>query len=231
MPEKTTNAKSFFDKTHLYLHKQFGVRVRAEIARDLIGHAVKNRAVLDAGCGDGGVTAQFAHEASQLHLVDISEKMLALAKAKALESRLERMRFINSDIEKVETGQQYDLVVAFGLIMHVRSPISTLQKLHGLLVPGGFLLVQFTNCEHPISRFNRWANPSGSGWVNTFSEKSFLAMALQCGFKVEKKLRYSWLLSGLGRLPDALLYRFHKWTYKNRWASRFGMDCVYLLEK
>jgi 2-polyprenyl-3-methyl-5-hydroxy-6-metoxy-1,4-benzoquinol methylase len=59
MADKIAQTKSFFDKTHLYLHKQFGLRVRAEIARDVVGYAIKGHAVLDAGCGDGSITAQF----------------------------------------------------------------------------------------------------------------------------------------------------------------------------
>jgi hypothetical protein len=39
--------------------------------------------------------------------------MLALAKANAPRSALGKMRFINSDIQKVEIAQQYQVVVAF----------------------------------------------------------------------------------------------------------------------
>ncbi len=228
---KSNEVKSFFDQTHIYLHKDFGVSVRAEIAWDLLADRIEGKRVIDVGCGNGDVTLRYLDKVEQLDYLDISDKMLELVKSKVPENMASKVAFFNCDLEQLDVTKKYDIIVAYGLIMHVNSPFESLKKMSELLEPGGLLLTQYTNYSHPISRFNKFLRRERNYSINKIDKKIFKDLTSKLGFKVLKSFSYSWMVSGLGFLPTSVLYKFHKWTYKNKFVGSLGMDDVYLLTK
>lgn len=229
--DKNNEVKSFFDDTNKYLHKDFGVQVRAEIAYDLIDSEVDGKRIIDLGCGNGNVSLQFLHRASALHFLDISDKMLDLVKKRIPTSQEYKVEFFNCDLEELRISQKYDIIIAYGLIMHVNSPEKSVLKMSELLNPNGLLIIQYTNWKHPISKINNALSPKGNYTLNRIDKSVFETIIDKAGLAVLKSFSYSLLLKGLGKFPDKLLYRFHRFTYTNRIAARVGMDDVYLLRK
>jgi len=228
---KNEKVKSFFDATHIYLHKDFGVRVRTDIAYDLLGAEVIGKRLIDLGCGNGNVSLQFIDKVQELDFLDISDKMLDLVKEKISDSDLHKVNFFNCDLEEFKIDKKYDIIIAYGLLMHVNSPLKSLEKIYEMLNPGGLLLTQYTNCGHPMNKINKLFSSKSSYELNDIDEKLFHLLIFNQGFQIVTSFKYSLLLKGLGRLPDQWLYRFHKWTYENKLARKLGMDNVYLLTK
>lgn len=228
---KNSEVKSFFDDTDKYLHKDFGILVRAEIANELIGSLVDGKRIIDLGCGNGNVSLQFLDRTSALHFLDISDKMLDLVKRKIPDNQGNKVDFFNCDLEELQVNQKYDIIIAYGLIMHVNSPEKSVLKMSELLNPNGLLIIQYTNWKHPISRINIFFRPKGNYRLNKIDKTSFKKIIDSAGLVVLKSFSYSLLLKGLGKLPDKLLYRFHRFTFTNKVVSQLGMDDVYLLRK
>lgn len=155
MKNKNEKVKSFFDKTHIYLHKHFGIRVRMDIAADLLADKISGKRMIDLGCGNGDVGLQFIDEAREVHFLDISDKMLDIVKEKVLNKNQDKVKFFNCDLEKFEITEKYDVLIAYGLLMHVNSPARSIAKMSEMLSDDGLLLIQYTNYTHPISRFNK----------------------------------------------------------------------------
>lgn len=228
---KNTEVKSFFDETHKYLHKDFGIRLRADIANDLLGKQIDNKRIIDLGCGNGNVSLQFLHRASALHFLDISDKMLELVKSKIPPDQQHKVAFYNGDLEELDIIDKYDVIIAYGLIMHVNSPEKSLRKMSELLAPKGLLLTQYTNFRHPISKINSALEGKNTYQLNKIDKSIFKSIINKMGLSVLTSFSYSLLLKGLGKLPDAFLYKFHRLTYTNKFMSSIGMDDVYLLQK
>jgi SAM-dependent methyltransferase len=85
-------------------------------------HARKVQSVLEIGCGEGGVLAQFDAIRTRVG-VDWSEERLAAARARELPN----VRFDQGDITKLDTmfvSEQFDAVVAFDVLEHFEKETS-----------------------------------------------------------------------------------------------------------
>ena len=96
--------------------------------------------VLDLACGDGTITAYFAHHYERVVGVDASEKHLAKARERA-----PNVEFHESLIENFETTERFDGVFMLCLLEHVLDPAAVLQAAARLLKPDGLMVVQVPN--------------------------------------------------------------------------------------
>jgi ubiquinone/menaquinone biosynthesis C-methylase UbiE len=100
--------------------------------------------VLDVGCGTGLALLEVARELSpcrSLVGVDISPGMLDIARQKA-ESVGIAANFVNADIASLELPpSSFDLILCNGVLHWLDDRPAIMKKLHGLLRPGGQLLL------------------------------------------------------------------------------------------
>lgn len=69
----------------------------------------KNSEVLELGCGTGRVSIPLAKESKQLTGIEISESMLAQAKAKCQEDNID---FLLGDITSINLSKKFDFIIA-----------------------------------------------------------------------------------------------------------------------
>ena len=119
--------------------------------------AVDGRRVLDLGCGAGQLAHYLATSgAAEVIGVDVSERMLALARAGWAHPRVTYQR---SAIEAVAfPSARFDLVVSSLVLHYVDDYAGLIRRLAGWLAPGGIVVY---STEHPIFT----ARLPGEGWV------------------------------------------------------------------
>lgn len=229
--------QSFFDDTDNYLEKSFGVRIRALIARELLGE-LTNARILDVGCGNGAVSLQYAHSGNCLTLIDLSDRMLELAiRNTPLEYRSE-ITYLNMDFHEFQPAELFDFVFCLGLLAHVPDFQQTINKLASFLTAGGYCVLQFTDQSRLISKINAHLYSLFSRLRDAYNYKINLITYAQIdgiirlnGFRMLEKRRYSLLIPGMGRLPDSFLFQYQLMTLRNPWLSRMGSDLILLLSK
>ncbi|MEM7760965.1 MAG: class I SAM-dependent methyltransferase [Cyanobacteria bacterium P01_A01_bin.40] len=102
--------------------------------------------VLDYGCGTGTASCQFSSQVKEIHAIDISSKMIEIAKEKAAVSKIENVRFEQSDIfDKKYSNESYDVILAFNMLHTVTSPRDVMQRINELLKPEG-VFISVTPC-------------------------------------------------------------------------------------
>ena len=79
MSTRTERAKTFFGNPDLYLRGNHRVSLRAHFVRGLLGD-VRNSRILDLGCGDGRISAQFLPAGNHVTMLDLSDRMLERVK-------------------------------------------------------------------------------------------------------------------------------------------------------
>ena len=79
MGSRVENTTRFFSDPDLYLTKNHRVRLRSLIVKDLAGE-IEGCRILDLGCGDGSISAQFLPAKNLVTMVDLSAGMLERAK-------------------------------------------------------------------------------------------------------------------------------------------------------
>jgi len=102
--------------------------------------------VLDFGCGTGTTSCELSSHVKQIHAIDISPKMIEIAKEKAIFNKVENVNFEHGEIfdEKYE-DESFDKILAFNMLHTIPDPKATLDKIHALLKPEG-LFISITPC-------------------------------------------------------------------------------------
>jgi ubiquinone/menaquinone biosynthesis C-methylase UbiE len=146
---KVDQVRSLFDIPEKYLAgRQFDIRIRLETVQDLTKNLSIDR-VLDLGCGDGSISLPLLPQIKKLTLLDISTKMLELARKRIPFDRVDDVEVINSNFIAANLkSESFDLVLAIGILAHVDSPSAALSEIARVVKPGGSVVVQFTDSFH-----------------------------------------------------------------------------------
>ncbi|MCG8074182.1 MAG: class I SAM-dependent methyltransferase [Candidatus Thiodiazotropha taylori] len=93
-----------------------------EIAMAIFGEDLRNLAVLDLGCLEGGLSIQFARLDVHVDGVDIRGDSIAKARTAADILELNSLRFFEGDVlnlPKIELRNTYDIILCAGLLYHL----------------------------------------------------------------------------------------------------------------
>lgn len=119
---------------------------------------VKNKKVLDAGCGEGYFSRMLAKSEAAVTAVDYSEKMLEIAKERTpIDLRIDYRLGNCEDLFFLEDNS-FDLIVSNMVIQDLANYEKAFQEMHRLLVDGGYFIFSIL---HPC-----FVTPE-SGWEKT----------------------------------------------------------------
>ncbi len=219
---------SFFNETENYLHRSFGVRLRAEIVRDFVGN-LNNLQILDAGCGDGGVSLQFLKD-NQITFCDLSENMLQRVAVQIPTELMSHSKFVNCPIADFNSDNKFDYIFCIGVLAHVPSVSLCIAHLAKQLNPNGSLIVQFSDYRHWLTKLS--VSLAGYDYsVNKIRYKELEQIIYQLNFNIVQRVQYNFMLPGMGKLPDSLLYNLQRATLKFKFLRLIGTEHVWMLKK
>lgn len=147
----------------------------------------RGKRILEIGCGTGKNTEWLQSITDELMAVDLSDKMLAVAKSKISSGHVQ---FIQADIT-----QPWDFakgsfeLVTFSLVLeHISNLVPILQKAFHALAPGGKVYIGEL---HPFKQYSgskaRFDTASGTQVVSCFNHhiSDFTGAAEEAGFEIE----------------------------------------------
>jgi SAM-dependent methyltransferase len=158
---------------------------REALIADVLGRWIpEGTAVLEIGPGAGRWTEALLARASQLTLLDVSERPLELCRERFAEEA-GRMAFVQSsgnDMPGVADGS-IDAVWSFDVLVHV-APLDIagyLSEIARVLTPEGVAVL------HHADGRNRGRVPSRAGWRAPMSRGLLAALAAERGLRVERQ--------------------------------------------
>jgi ubiquinone/menaquinone biosynthesis C-methylase UbiE len=108
--------------------------------------------VLDAGCGAGYYSLRLAEHAARVVGVDLSPRMIALAKSRQFQASLRNAEFLVADLGGLPfDDHSFDFVVSRN-VLHLTSMEEAVPELCRVIRPRGRLLVQDLVAPHPRLR-------------------------------------------------------------------------------
>ncbi len=239
--DRSSDVAAFFGDSSRYVEQNHNIWIRRDIVSEILGDQSYARC-LDVGCGDGQIASVAAKRATELTLVDISPVMLDEASKTLQKSGHTNTRLICGDIESVplEKGR-YDLILALGLLAHVRSPREALCKIAEALSPSGIAIIQNFNAQHPLAkclmcyawlRTQLGLNPY---FWNSIAEREFLGWTDQVGMTLQGRFSYCLPFPGVRRLLSAdRLYRLTRSLFGSFEQARLqtlGFEVIYKFQR
>lgn len=135
------------------LHKLNAPRM-AYIQKHLCGYlgkSLKNKkplkglSVLDIGCGGGLLCELLARQGAEVTGLDVSEEMIKVAKAHAVESGLAidyRAQTVEAFCKK---GKKFDLITVMEVLEHAADGVSLLREAAAMMKPEGLMILSTMN--------------------------------------------------------------------------------------
>jgi 2-polyprenyl-3-methyl-5-hydroxy-6-metoxy-1,4-benzoquinol methylase len=102
--------------------------------------------VLDYACGPGTKTLELSGLVKEIHGIDISPKMIEIAKRQAVRLKISNVDFSQGIIfdERLER-ESFDVILGFNILHALEDTQKVMQRINELLKPGG-LFISITPC-------------------------------------------------------------------------------------
>jgi SAM-dependent methyltransferase len=115
--------------------------------------------VLDLGSGAGTdslVAAQMVGPAGRVVGIDMTEEMLAKARAAAATMGFENVEFVGGEAERLPfPDESFDVVISNGVIDLVPDKDAVFSEIHRVLRPGGRIQIADVTIQNPVSEEGR----------------------------------------------------------------------------
>lgn len=130
-----------YAQQHWKMAEKFG----HEYAGKLSAQGFQRGKIIDVGCGFGATNLVLAERfvESEIVGIDLSEPLLELAREAAADANLGgRIRFEIADVHQIPYPEDtFDVVLNINMVHLVEDPVSMLNEIERILVPGGHLLI------------------------------------------------------------------------------------------
>ncbi|GHV96306.1 methyltransferase [Spirochaetia bacterium] len=146
---------------------------------NLYSEMIKNKDILDFGCGTGGFLQRARTSAKQVYGIELENKL--------------KSYFLNNNLDVYQTiedcNHTVDYIFLFHVLEHIKDPFSILERLKQKLKPGGRLVVEVPNADDALltlykskafSCFTYW-----SPHLYLYNHTTLQMLAKKAGLKIE----------------------------------------------
>jgi 2-polyprenyl-3-methyl-5-hydroxy-6-metoxy-1,4-benzoquinol methylase len=124
---------------------------RCMFAYEFVAQSIKEKKVLDVGCGNADGTSIMADSASEINGMDYSHETIAQNKLK-FKNRT-NMKFQNAVVPPIEAADEtYDVVTAFQFIEHIHLRKEFIKEAARVTCHGGKLFITTPNIKRSLAR-------------------------------------------------------------------------------
>jgi len=154
------------------------------------GYLRPDMEVLEFGCGTGSTAITHAPFVKHIQAIDISSKMIEIARGKAEAGNLNNVTFKQLDIEELSVPDQtFDAVLGLSILHLVKNREQVISKVHKMLKPGG-IFVTSTPCLGDTMKFLKVIAPIGKIFglmplVKVFTTKELENSLTNAGFELD----------------------------------------------
>lgn len=101
-----------------------------------------NDIVLDFGCATGTVTTELSDYVKEIKGIDISSRMIYVAKRKVSEVNIKNIDFIQATIDDERLKiDSFHVIIAFNILHFFQDTQDVLKRINRLLKPGGLIII------------------------------------------------------------------------------------------
>ena len=177
------NAEMRADDTEVSLEE---IRVSAAIDDErrfeFVKRIAENKAVLDFGCGAGGVLHRLKRVASSVCGVELERDMCEAINREGIRC------YPSVDVASKELTESVDIITAFHVLEHLENPIEMLNRLKVLLKDDGIMVIEIPNADDALlGTYNNGAFADFTYWsahLYLYNNETFKKLIERAGLKV-----------------------------------------------
>lgn len=160
---------------------------KLQVTREYLGPDME---VLEIGCGTGSTAIIHAPYVKHVLAIDISSKMIEIAKGKARADNIENVSFEESSIDELSVvDQSMDVVLGLSILHLIENKDTVIARVYDMLKPGGFFVTS-TACLGDNMKFFKFIAPIGKFFgfmplVKVFTAKQLEDSMISAGFKID----------------------------------------------
>ncbi|MEO1132545.1 MAG: class I SAM-dependent methyltransferase [Cyanobacteria bacterium J06639_1] len=157
------------------------------------GYLKPNMEVFEFGCGTGSTAIVHAPHVKHIRAIDISEKMLEIARGKAEAEHIDNITFERSTIEDINIpAESLDVVLGLSILHLLSDKEAAIAKVYTALKPGG-IFASSTACLGNTMSFFKFIAPIGKllgliPLVKVFTVTELETSLTEAGFDID----YQW---------------------------------------
>ncbi|MEO0969754.1 MAG: class I SAM-dependent methyltransferase [Cyanobacteria bacterium J06639_18] len=113
-----------------------------------------NMEVLEFGCGTGSTAIIHAPYVKHIRAIDISSKMIEIARGKAEAQNITNITFEQLGIDELSVPDEtFDVVLGLSILHLLENKEQVIAKVHKILKPGGFIVTSTTCLGDTMNAF------------------------------------------------------------------------------
>jgi len=157
-------------------------------------HLGPDMAAFEFGCGTGSTAIAHAPYVGHIHAIDISSKMIEIARGKAERAGVDNVTFAQATIEAFGApDESYDVVLGLSILHLLEDRDAAIAKVHRMLKPGG-VFVSSTACLGDTMKWFKLVGPIGRflglmPLVRVFTMQDLLDSLTGAGFAIDHQWR------------------------------------------
>ena len=146
--------------------------------------------LLEFGCGTGSTAIVHAPHVKHIRAVDISPKMIEIARRKTAAEQIDNITYDVSTVEALSVpDNSVDMVLALSLLHLLEDKDAAIAKIYKMLKPGG-LFVTSTICLGDSMKWFKLIGPIGYALgiiprVQTFKKQELMDSFVEAGFAID----------------------------------------------
>jgi ubiquinone/menaquinone biosynthesis C-methylase UbiE len=113
---------------------------------------IRNKKILEVGCGSGAQTAYFAKKGAVVTAIDVSEGSINETKKRCLEHGIKNATILKMGVEEMPFSKKFDYVYINNVLMHVEDKDKAIQNMLKALKESGRLVMK-ESLKHWIFSF------------------------------------------------------------------------------
>jgi ubiquinone/menaquinone biosynthesis C-methylase UbiE len=160
---------------------------KLKITRELLRPDMQ---LLEFGCGTGSTALVHAPHVKHIRAIDISAKMIEIAKDKAGKAKVDNVTFEQATLDTIHPSpESFDMVLGLSILHLVEDRDAAIAKVAKLLKPGGHF-ISSTACLGDNMKIFKWIAPVGRFFgllpiLRVFTSNQLKDSLKQAGFDIE----------------------------------------------
>ena len=167
---------------------------------------LKDKKVLDFGCGNGAQTIQFSNTGASIMAVDINKNNLDIFREYISDNKISNIDILKYDGNIIPfENESFDIVVSYEVLEHVADEQKSLQEIHRVLKIGGDIVISVPNkwwifethgANLPLLKWNRvpffswlpYKIHNKFAKARIYRKRNIVKLLTNIGFNIKKQL-------------------------------------------